>query len=58
MSKIESTLFCDGVGCIIRPNCHRYVDGTRVDPHAVGFSWMESCDIEHRSGYMPISFGK
>lgn len=54
MSKNEITLFCYGVGCAIKANCHRYVDGTRVDPHAVGFSWMESCDIEHRNGYKAI----
>lgn len=54
MSKIQSTLFCDGVGCALKTNCHRYVDGTRVDSHAVGFSWMESCDIEHRNGYKAI----
>lgn len=54
MSQIQSTLFCDGVGCAMKTNCHRYVDGTRVDSHAVGFSRMESCDIEHRSGYIAI----
>jgi len=52
--KNDITLFCTGDGCLLKAQCHRFVDGQRIDKNAAGYSWMASCDIEERNGYMPI----
>lgn len=51
---IGNTLFCNGIGCGLKENCHRFHDGQRIDPHAPGYTWMPSCDIEERNGYLPM----
>lgn len=53
MIQSENTLFCEGVGCILKTTCHRFVDGSSIDPHAEGYSWMSNCDIESRGAYLP-----
>ena len=51
---IGNTLFCNGVGCLLKTNCQLYQDGQGVDSHAPGYSWISCCDEEDRDGYMPM----
>lgn len=48
-------LFCKGHGCAILEHCQRYVCGPRVDTSASDYSWMSSCDIEERNGFIPTN---
>lgn len=45
-------LFCSGERCLLRNDCHRFVDGKGIDKSAVGYSWMEHCDEEERQAYL------
>lgn len=55
MIKNESYVFCEGVGCPLKEQCHRYVDSLGVDHTAVGYVWIAACDNKEKNGYQPIS---
>ena len=46
---------CEGISCLLRERCERYVNGKSIDPHAAGYSWITSCSEEERPGYIPVT---
>ena len=44
--------YCNGKGCILRSQCHRYQDGQRIIANNDGDTnqhrWMDNCDPETR----------
>lgn len=53
--KLDMT-FCKGVGCTLRNNCKRYVDGLEAENlcDVKPLSWVSSCEVEDRPLYYPI----
>ena len=48
-------LLCEGVGCMLRSRCSRFVYGENVDRHAEGYSWIPCCHDESREAYIPVA---
>jgi hypothetical protein len=55
MNESNLYVFCYGTNCLLKEKCRRYVDGQKIDIHASGYTWMSSCDVEHRSGFVSTS---
>lgn len=51
----SSDFLCDGKDCNLCDKCHRYLIGKDISKKAYGYSWMSSCDMEKRSGFVPES---
>lgn len=54
MMSVDS-FYCDGVGCILRERCQRFVDGQRIklnrEHDTAQHYWMDHCDVETRDSY-------
>ncbi len=55
MEKNELYLFCEGVNCLLKDQCQRYIEGQRIDDRAPGYHWMPNCDVESRSAFLSTS---
>lgn len=59
MPSLSYFTYCDGVGCILRERCRRFVDGQRIklnrEKDSGQYYWMSHCDIEAREGYKGIT---
>ena len=51
----EMFVFCEGVGCVLRDRCFRYVAGERIDRSASGYIWISGCQEEERPMYYPLA---
>ena len=48
-------VLCEGIGCLLKECCQRYVSGLRVNKTTEGFMWQNNCNEEERPDYLPIS---
>lgn len=46
--------YCDGIGCLLRQQCRRYVEGQHVlaARHEGQYYWQDHCDPETREMYL------
>ena len=48
-------VLCEGVGCLLRERCQRYVRSLSVLEDAEGLKCLSNCDEEERPYYVPVT---
>ena len=48
-------VLCEGIGCLLKERCQRYVNGKNIRKDSEGYMWQTNCNEEERPNYLPTS---
>ena len=48
-------VLCEGIGCLLKERCQRYVTGKNIRKDSEGYMWQTNCNEEERPDYLPTT---